>query len=177
MRKFFITITISIFPIVNYGQENISIEDISKKLDLVLEKIEDLDQRVSKLESSNAEVRKEVKQVAESAEEARKTVSNIPQNSEEKKSFLQKLGNQLKTQQTLDSGPWTKKESWNQMRRNISAYQVRKILGTPSKIKKSINPRIDQVYLYLGDLNADGEENEGSVTFYRDRVTSFISPF
>ena len=49
--------------------------------------------------------------------------------------------------------------------------------GLPPKIKKSINPRIDQVYLYLGDLNADGEENEGSVTFYRDRVTSFISPF
>ena len=177
MRKFFITIIIFVFPIVSYGQENTSIEDISKKLDLVLEKIENLEQRVSKLESSNAEVRKEVKQVAESAEEARKTVSNIPQNSEEKKSFLQKLGNQLKTQQTLESGPWTQKESWNQMRRNISAYQVRKILGTPSKIKKSINPRIDQVYLYLGDLNADGEDNEGSVTFYRDRVTSFISPF
>ena len=175
--NFFLYFLITTIFLSQINAQDASNSILSKKLDLILQKIENLDERVTKLESSSIEVKKEVEEVAKSAEEAKKTISNIPNNTAEKKSFLQKLGNQLKTQQTLDSGPWTKKESWNQMRRNISAYQVRKILGTPSKIKKSINPRIDQVYLYLGDLNADGEENEGSVTFYRDRVTAFTTPF
>jgi hypothetical protein len=45
------------------------------------------------------------------------------------------------------------------------------------KIKKSINPRIDQVFLYYGDLDADGEMEEGSVSFHRNRVMNFESPF
>ena len=41
----------------------------------------------------------------------------------------------------------------------------------------NLNPRIDQVYLYDGDLDADGEEEQGVVNFYNDRVVSFESPF
>ena len=38
-------------------------------------------------------------------------------------------------------------------------------------------PRIDQVYLYSGDLNADGKKEHGIVNFFRDRVVSYQSPF
>ena len=44
-------------------------------------------------------------------------------------------------------------------------------------IKGNLSPRIDQVYHYHGDLDADGEEEKGTVNFYRDRVVSFTSPF
>ena len=159
------------------AQNNVSNAELSKKLDLILQTVQDLDERVTKLESANVEVRKEVDQVAKSAEEAKKTSNSIPEVPEEKKSFLQKLGNQLKTQQTLDRGPWTKRESWREIRKNISAFQVRKILGNPTKIKKSINPRIDQTFQYIGDLNADGVMDKGTVSFHRDRVIDFESPF
>lgn len=159
------------------AQNNVSNAELSKKLDLILQSVQDLDERVTRLESANMEVRKEVEQVAKSAEEAKKTINSIPKVPEEKKSFLQKLGNQLKTQQTLDSGPWTKRESWREIRKNISAFQVRKILGNPTKIKKSINPRIDQTFHYIGDLNADGITDQGTISFHRDRVIDFESPF
>ena len=65
----------------------------------------------------------------------------------------------------------------NEMKKNLTRFQVRKLLGNPSMIKGNLSPRIDQVYHYHGDLNADGEEEKGTVNFYRDRVVSFTSPF
>ena len=50
-------------------------------------------------------------------------------------------------------------------------------LGNPNMIKNSLNPRIDQVYHYHGDLDADGVEEKGVVEFFGDRVVSFTSPF
>ena len=175
MNKFFLPSLL--LPLFTFAQNQSSNEEISRKLDLILSKVASLEKRVSNLESDNKEVRQEVKVVAQSAEEAKKSIKAIPQEPEEKKSFLQNLGSQLKTQQTLDSGPWTQKSSWTEIRKNLSPIQVRKILGTPTKIKKSINPRIDQVYLYYGDLDADGETEEGSVSFHRNRVMNFESPF
>ena len=94
---------------------------------------------------------------------------------EQKKSFLQSLGNQLKTQQTLESGPGQKRLPGGTQK--LSSLQVRKLLGNPTKIKKSINPRIDQRFIYSGDLDADGGEDQGIVSFYRNRVVNFESPF
>ena len=39
--------------------------------------------------------------------------------------------------------------------------------SAPGEVKQQ--PRIDQVYLYEGDLNADGKKESGVVNFYRDR--------
>jgi len=38
----------------------------------------------------------------------------------------------------------------------MSNYEVRKVLGTPTRIKPSVKPNIEQVYIYTGDLTADG---------------------
>ena len=165
------------FPLLVFSQSQVTNDEISKKLDLILQKVSDLEQRVVKLESASVEVRQEVQDVAKSAEEAKKSIQSIPQEPEKKKSFLQSLGNQLKTQQTLESGPWTKASTWSGMRKNLSSLQVRKLLGNPTKIKKSINPRIDQIFIYSGDLDADGGEDQAIVNFYRNRVVNFESPF
>jgi outer membrane protein assembly factor BamE (lipoprotein component of BamABCDE complex) len=170
-------LTFSILPFFAFAQAQTSNEDISQKLDLILQKMADLELRVVKLESSSVKVKQEVQEVAKSAAQARKSIQTIPQEPEEKKSFLQNLGNQLKTQQTLESGPWTQKSTWNEIRKNLSTLQVRKILGNPTKIKKSINPRVDQLFIYSGDLDADGENDQGIVSFYRYRLVDYQSPF
>jgi hypothetical protein len=56
-------------------------------------------------------------------------------------------------------------------------YQVRKALGDPHEVDQSIKPRVEQIYIYSGDLDADGKEEKGKVEFFRDRVVSFQSPF
>lgn len=168
-----------ILPLVLNAQDHVSNADLSRKLDLILNKVGGLEQRVSKLESDNAEVKKEVKQAAESAEEAKNATKNlaIPKGKEEKESFFNRLKNEISSQEAKDSGPWAKRESWDQIRKKITRVQVRHILGNPHQVKININPRIDQIYLYKGDLDADGNEDSGVVNFYRDRVVSFTNPF
>ena len=176
MKPFLFTFSLS--ACLLSAQNEVSNSDLSKKLDLILGKLGGLEKRVTKLETENVEDKKEVKEVAKSAEEAKTTSQNllIPQNEEEKKSFLNKLRIDLKSEEAKSRGAWTKKKTWNDMRKNLTRFQVRKILGNPNMIKGNLNPRIDQVYHYLGDLDADGKEERATVDFYRDRVVSFEKP-
>ena len=179
MQKLLISLFCFILPVGLFAQESVSNAELSRKLDLILGKVGGLEERVGKLESDNKEVKKEVKQAAQSAQEAKSATNRlqIPKDEKEKASFFNKLKNQIYSQEALDSGPWAKKESWSRIRNNLTRFQVRQLLGDPHEVKQSLKPRVDQVYQYSGDLDADGEEEVGKVNFFRDRVVSFESPF
>lgn len=152
--------------------------ELGHKLDLVLQKIDGLEQRVNKLENRDLQVKEELKKVSTMARTAKlDSPLSVPQNEEEKKSFFSKLRLQLKSDEVKAKGAWTKKETWDQVNKNLSEFKIRKLLGNPNTIKSSLNPRIDRVYHYQGDLNADGEEEIGQVNFFREKVVSFTSPF
>ena len=171
------TLLFSFSPL--FAQETVSNADLARKLDLILKKVSGLEERVSKLENASSQVKKEIKEVHQVAKDTKSATQafTLPQNSDEKKSFIDKLRNQLKTEETKASGAWAKKETWNGMRRNLTEFKVRKLLGNPSRVKLSLDPRIDRVYQYEGDLDADGTEEKGEVRFFRDRVVFFKSPF
>ena len=178
MKKYlFIAVTLVSTHLI--AEETVSNAELSRKLDLILGKVGGLEERVGKLESENQEVKKEVKEVAKSAKEAKTATENlqIPKDEKEKASFFNNLKNQIYSQEALDSGPWSKKESWSGIRNNLTRFQVRKALGDPHEVNQSLKPRIDQVYQYSGDLDADGDEETGVVNFFRDRVVSFKTPF
>ena len=170
---------ISFCPIVLFGEIQVSNAYLSRKLDLILEKVSGLEKRVTALESESASVQQVVKEVAQTAEEA-KTASKglaIPNDPKEKESFFKRMKNEITSQTAKDSGPWAKQSSWALIKRNLTRAEVRRILGNPHKVKINNNPRVDQIYHYSGDLDADGEENHGLVQFFKDRVVSFQSPF
>lgn len=163
-----------LFPLCTFAEK----DSINRKLDLILEKLGGLDDRVSTLEQSNQDVKSEIKQVERKVEEQKKENSlEVPRDPEQKSSFLSNLRKQLQSEKDKSSGPWAKKNNWAGIRKNLTRYQVRMALGNPHEVKKSLDPRIDDVYSYTGDLNADGKEEEGLVNFYRNRVVSFTSPF
>ena len=184
MKKFFISFTLFVTSSL-FAQESVSNAELSRKLDLILGKVGGLEQRVGKLESENKAVKKEVTQVAKSAEEAKSAAEkksatpslSVPEDNKAKASFFQNLKNQIYSQEAKDSGPWAKEESWKQIQKNITRAQVRRIMGNPHRVKLNNNPRIDQVYLYEGDLNGDGVEETGEINFFMDRIVSFKSPF
>ena len=178
--KFILPVIYLIAPLSHcLAEETISNADLSRKLDLILGKVSGLEERVVKLESENKAVKKEVKQAAKSAEEAKSATQNlqIPKDEKEKASFFNKLKNEIYSQEAKDSGPWAKKESWSNIRNNLTRFQVRKALGNPHEVNQSLKPRVDQVFLYRGDLDADGKEEVGIVNFFRDRIVSFETPF
>jgi hypothetical protein len=178
--KFGLTVTILLTPLsLVLAEDSVSNSELSRKLDLILGKVGGLEERVGKLESENKSVKKEFEKVAKSAEEAKSATTNlsIPEDPKQKQSFFNKLKNEIYSQEAKDSGPWAKKESWNGLRKNLTRFQVRMALGDPHEVDQSIKPRVDQIYIYSGDLDADGKEEEGKVEFFRDRVVSFQHPF
>ena len=178
MKKFSLSLLVLLSSSL-VGEESVSNAELSRKLDLILGKVGGLEERVVKLESDNAEVKQKVKQVGQSVKEAKSanTTLVIPKDEKEKESFFKKLKNQIYSQEAKDSGPWAKPENWQKVEKKLTRVQIRRLLGNPHRVKLNNNPRIDQVYQYSGDLDADGQEDIGVVNFFRDRVVSFTSPF
>jgi vacuolar-type H+-ATPase subunit I/STV1 len=168
----FLTLLVLIIPTFVFAEEKVSHSDLSKKIDLILEKIGGLENRVGQLESDHAKLKKEL-------EQTKKTTENfaIPEDEEGKNSFLKKLRIDLKSEEAKSKGPWTKAETWKSMKRNLTEHKVRKLLGNPDDISISQNPRIDRIYTYTGDIDADGLDDEAEINFLRDRVVSYTSPF
>jgi hypothetical protein len=167
------------------GQDAVSNSDLSRKLDLILLKVDSLETRVNAIEGKSP---KPMLQTVPPVKVGRTAPISLDSNlqkqpapatdaTEEKKSFFQKIKKELKIEQAQAAGHWTKPESWRSIRNNVSSFQVRSALGNPTKIKNSLNPRIERVYRYEGDLDGDGVKEKGVVNFHRDRVVSFESPF
>ena len=180
-NKNFSLIILSSFAGALCGQDAVSNADLSRKLDLILLKVDSLETRVNAIEGKNSKPTPPAPRPAPSVHPKQPAPAPAPevitQPPQEKKSFFQKIKKELKIDQAQAAGPWTNPESWKQIRKNISSFQVRNTLGNPTKIKNSLNPRIGQVYRYEGDLDGDGIEEKGVVNFLRDRVVSFESPF
>jgi len=146
----------------------------------LLQRIEALEKRMATLEKANSQTQQNLSLVEKKADDAKSASESrisLPQNEKEKKSFMSKLRIELKSEDAKSRGPWTKKETWNQVKKNLTEFKIRKLLGNPTTTKISINPRIERVYIYKGDLNADGKQQQGVVNFFRERVVSFESPF
>jgi len=146
----------------------------------LLQRIEALEKRMATLEKANSQTQQDLSLVEKKADDAKSASESrivLPKDENEKKSFMSKLRIELKSEEAKAKGPWTKKDTWDGMRRNLTEFKVRKLLGNPSSIKGSLNPRIERVYHYHGDLNADGIEEKGLVNFYNGKSLSFESPF
>ncbi len=52
-----------------------------------------------------------------------------------KKLFMSNHRIELKSEEAKSCSPWTVKETWIEMRRNLTDFKVRKLLGNPNQIK------------------------------------------
>ena len=146
----------------------------------LLQRIEALEKRMATLEKANSQTQQDLSLVEKKADDAKSASESrivLPKDENEKKSFMSKLRIELKSEEAKSRGPWTKKETWTEMRRNLTEFKVRKLLGNPNQIKGSLNPRIERVYHYYGDIDADGIEEKGFVNFFKGKTVSFETPF
>ena len=114
-----------------FAEDSVSNADLNRKLDLILQKVDGLEERVSQLESDNKEVKQEVKAVAKSAKEAKTATKSlqIPQDEEQKKSFLNKLRIDLKSEEVKSRGAWTNQETWDLMKKNMTSISSSQTFG------------------------------------------------
>lgn len=141
--------------------------------------IKRLEARIVGLEKENAVIKNRLSKLenSRSARPAKELAEIIPEGEKEKRSFFEAFRREMKSDSVRASGPWTKPESWESIRRLMSSYQVRQTLGMPTRKMPSVKPSIEEVFLYIGDLDSDGVEERGVVNFKDKRVVSFESPY
>jgi hypothetical protein len=176
MHKYFFLIVFSSISV--WGSDAASNKELLLKIELISNRVKQLEQRIQSVEKENNQLRKEiVKSTQTDASKLTDLAQILPSDPDQKKSFLDQLRFEINSNADKGSGPWVNPENWKKMRKRMSYYEVRKVLGTPTRIKPSVKPNIEQIYYYSGDLNADGSQEEGTVNFSDKRVVSFVSPF
>ena len=176
MHKYFFLIIFSSISV--WGSDAVSNKELLAKIELISNRVKQLEQRIQSVEKENNQLRKEiVKSTQTDASKLTDLAQILPSDPDQKKSFLDKLRFEINSNADKASGPWVNPENWKKIRKRMSYYEVRKVLGTPTRIKPSVKPNIEQIYYYSGDLNADGSQEEGTVNFSDKRVVSFESPF
>jgi len=176
MHKYFFLIIFTSISV--WGSDAVSNKELLAKIELISNRVKQLEQRIQSVEKENNQLRKEiVKSTQTDASKLTDLAQILPSDPDQKKSFLDKLRFEINSNADKASGPWVNPENWKKMRKRMSYYEVRKVLGTPTRIKPSVKPNIEQIYYYSGDLNADGSQEEGTVNFSDKRVVSFESPF
>ena len=169
MKSFFTTaILIATFAFADQARAS---DDLPSKLD-------ELASRLAILEKENDLLKNRVKELESQAEKSptERLAEIMPKEESERKSFFQKFRTELQSDRDRAKGPWTTPASWSSVRKRMSTFELRKVLGSPTRIKQSVNPGVDQVYLYEGDLDADGKIESGYVNIKDKRITSFKSP-
>ena len=176
MHKYFFLLIFSNISV--WGSDTDSNKELLAKIELISNRVKQLEQRIQSVEKENNQLRKEiVKSTQTDASKLTDLAQILPSDPDQKKSFLDKLRFEINSNADKASGPWVNPENWKTIKKRMSSYEVRKILGTPTRIKPSVKPNIEQIYYYSGDLNADGSQEEGTVNFSDKRVVSFESPF
>ena len=176
MHKYFFLIIFSSISV--WGSDAASNKELLAKIELISNRVKQLEQRIQSVEKENNQLRKEiVKSTQTDASKLTDLAQILPSDPDQKKSFLDQLRFEINSNTDKASGPWVNPENWKKIRKRMSNYEVRKVLGTPTRIKPSIKPNIEQVYIYTGDLTADGNQEEGIINLSDKRVVSFLSPF
>ena len=141
------------------AQKEVTNADLLRKLEEIQGQVESLEKRVTSLEGK-----------------ATTSAIALPNGKEDRESFLKRLRNELGTSAARESGPWVNAKLWESIKKGLTSAQVRAVLGRPHKQKLSINPRISDIWIYEGDLNADGKKERGTVNFFNGRVVSVEKP-
>ena len=144
------------------AQKEVTNADLLRKLEEIQGQVQSLEKRVASLENKPST--------------PPAPVAATPRPNEDRESFLKRLRAELSSSAARDSGPWTSPKTWESIRKGLTPAQVRATLGRPHKQKLSISPRISDVWIYEGDLNADGKKERGIINFSNGRVLSVEKP-
>ena len=145
------------------AQKEVTNADLLRKLEEIQSKVDTLEKRIASLERKPA------------AQPPSPAVA-LPPEKENRESFLKRLRSELSSSAARESGPWTDAKSWSGIHKGLTPSEVRAVLGRPHKQKLSLNPRISDVWIYEGDLDAAGKNERGMVYFANGRVHSFEKP-
>ncbi len=94
----------------------------------------------------------------------------------DKNKWYENLRIELRKADVRASGDWVKPEAWDKIATKMKPDEVIAILGEPTDRKFSIRKDTDEILIYKGDINGDGEPEYGEVRIHNGKVRRFQAP-
>lgn len=150
--------------------------DNQATLDQILAEIKSLNEKVSALEVRLAKY-EEVADVSNAIPQAAVAyaAANPPPKGEKDK-WYENLRIELRKADVRASGNWVNPDSWDQLALKMKPDEVVAILGEPMDKKFSIRKDTDEIYIYQGDLDGQGNNVKGEVRIYKGKVSKILAP-
>lgn len=145
-------------------------------LDHILAEIKSLNEKVSALEARLAQY-EEVAEVSNAVPPAAVAyaASNPPPKGNKDK-WYENLRIELRKADVRASGDWVNPDAWDKLALKMKPEEVVAILGEPMDKKFSIRKDTDEIFIYEGDLDGQGNTIKGEVRIYKGKVNKILAP-
>jgi len=152
-------------------------DDTQATLDQILAEIKSLNEKVAALEARLAEY----EEATASAQQplppaaAAYAAANPPPKGEKEK-WYENLRIELRKADVRASGDWVNPDAWDKLALKMKPDEVVAILGEPVSKKFSIRKDTDEIFIYEGDLDGQGNDVKGEVRIYKGKVNKIVPP-
>ncbi len=145
-------------------------------LDQILAEIKSLNEKVTALEERLAQIEgtTEVSQALPQAAVAYAAANPPPKGDKEK--WYENLRIELRKADVRASGDWVNPDAWDKLALKMKPEEVVAILGEPMSKKFSIRKDTDEIFIYEGDLDGQGNVVKGEVRIYKGKVNRIVPP-
>ena len=145
-------------------------------LDQVLAEIKSLNKKVSALEVRLAKYEgiSEVCNAFPQAADAHAAYNPPPKG--DKNKWYENLRIELRKAEVRASGDWVNPDAWDKLALKMKPVEVVAILGEPMDKKFSIRKDTDEILIYRGDPDGQGNRVKGEVRIYKGKVNKILAP-
>ena len=167
---------VSLLSILMLSSTSFAADFAQATLDQVLAEIKSLNEKVSALEARLAKY-EEVSEVPNAVPQAADAyaASNPPPEGDKNK-WYENLRIELRKAEVRANGDWVNPDAWDKLALKMKPEEVVAILGEPMDKKFSIRKDTDEILIYRGDLDGQGNTVKGEVRIYKGKVNKVLAP-
>ena len=167
---------VSLLSILMLSSTSFAADSEQATLDQVLAEIKSLSEKVSALEARLAKY-EEVSEVPNAVPQAAVAyaASNPPPKGDKNK-WYENLRIELRKAEVRARGDWVNPDAWDKLALKMKPEEVVAILGEPMDKKFSVRKDTDEVLIYRGDLDGQGNTVKGEVRIYKGKVNKILAP-
>lgn len=145
-------------------------------LDQILAEIKSLNEKVTALEARLAQYEGTAAESQSVPPAAVAYAASNPPPKGEKDKWYENLRIELRKADVRASGDWVNPDAWDQLELKMKPEEVVAILGEPMNTKFSIRKDTDEIFIYEGDLDGQGNVVKGEVRIYKGKVNKIVPP-
>ncbi|MEM9026711.1 MAG: hypothetical protein AAGB06_07220 [Verrucomicrobiota bacterium] len=163
LRPFYIALALGLISPFSQSIADETSQQILKELRALRTQVSKLEMRIAELEKAPAP-------------SVTVTQSFDDSNNAEKDKWFNRFRMEMHQSQMRAIGGWTKSENWDKIELKMKPDAVAEILGEPDRIKFSIRKDTDEIYIYEGDLDGQGNIIKGEIRVYKGKVSKIVKP-